>query len=53
MSYEPPTFVTLREMVERMAHYRDDEPFRWYQGAARAAATPSCARRTGHLGCRS
>lgn len=22
---------TLREMVERMSHVRDDEPFRWFQ----------------------
>lgn len=23
--------VTLREMLEAMAHYRDDETFRWFQ----------------------
>jgi hypothetical protein len=23
--------VTLREMLEAMAHIRDDEPFRWFQ----------------------
>jgi hypothetical protein len=23
--------VSLREMLEVMSHYRDDEPFRWYQ----------------------
>jgi hypothetical protein len=29
---EPPIRdVSLREMLEAMAHYRDDETFRWYQ----------------------
>ena len=23
--------VTLREMLEAMVHYRDDETFRWFQ----------------------
>lgn len=23
--------VSLREMLEAMSHYRDDETFRWYQ----------------------
>jgi hypothetical protein len=23
--------TTLREMLEAMSHYKDDEPFRWYQ----------------------
>ena len=23
--------VSLREMLEAMGHYRDDEPFRWFQ----------------------
>ena len=26
--------VSLREMLEAMAHYRDDETFRWFQTAA-------------------
>lgn len=29
---EPPIRdVSLREMLEAMSHYRDDETFRWYQ----------------------
>ena len=38
--------VTLREMLEAMAHYRDEETFRWFQtsmvgarGEAQAADT--------------
>lgn len=32
MSDDTPTrSVSLREMLEAMAHYRDDEPFRWFQ----------------------
>lgn len=27
----PVVECTLREMVEAMGHYRDDETFRWYQ----------------------
>jgi len=26
----PTKLVTLREMVEAMSHYSDDEPFRWF-----------------------
>ena len=31
LSGPPIRDVTLREMLEAMAHYRDDETFRWFQ----------------------
>lgn len=33
MTSPPTRDVSLREMLEAMAHYRDEETFRWYQAS--------------------